>query len=170
MNRSTDLHHLSDQELLQLMESSTHYSPYVLGMEYLKRNKTRDVLKVGFPGDVLPLIYPYTKRKQEYFFIITLNAAHEVIKKNLITKGILNRTIIHPREVYRKALQQNAVSLIAAHNHPSGNVNPSAEDREITIRLYRAGELMGITLLDHIIFAKDDYYSFLEHGELEWRS
>ncbi|MDZ7792128.1 MAG: JAB domain-containing protein [Spirochaetia bacterium] len=108
----------------------------------------------------------YSKRKQEYFLAITLDGAHVPIKRNVISRGLVNRTIIHPREVYRKAISQNAVAIIIAHNHPSGNVEPSEEDKEITQRLHEAGTVIGISLLDHIIFTKDGYYSFLEKGLL----
>jgi len=161
---SISLKDLSDQELLQLMEES-EYSPYVLGMEYLRRNKEK-VQRIRYPADIIPLVDGYAKRKQEYFLSITLDGAHVPIKKNVISRGLVNRTIIHPREVYRKAISQNAVAVIIAHNHPSGNVEPSAEDKEITERIKEAGLVIGISLLDHIIFTKDDYYSFLEKGLL----
>ena len=161
---SISLKDVSDSELLQLMEQS-EYSPYVLGMEYLRRNKEK-VQRIRYPADILPLVETYAKRKQEYFLAITLDGAHVPIKKNVISRGLVNRTIIHPREVYRKAISQNAVAIIIAHNHPSGNVEPSEEDKEITQRLHEAGTVIGISLLDHIIFTKDGYYSFLEKGLL----
>jgi DNA repair protein RadC len=78
----------------------------------------------------------------------------------------LLQTLVHPREVFADPLADRAAAVVAAHNHPSGNVEPSSEDREITDRLYRAGEVLGIPLLDHVIFGSRGYYSFLEEGEL----
>jgi DNA repair protein RadC len=105
-------------------------------------------------------------RQQEYFFSIPLNGAHEVINIKTVSKGILNRTIIHPREVFAEAITHRAASIIIAHNHPSGNLEPSKEDKEITYRLQKAGILLGIELLDHIVFSRKGYYSFLEEGEI----
>ena len=78
--------------------------------------------------------------------------------------GILNRTIVHPREVFAEPITKRAAAIIVAHNHPSGNVDPSPEDREITNRLKAAGETLGIPLLDHIIFGVKGYFSFVEQG------
>ena len=75
-------------------------------------------------------------------------------------------TLVHPREVYADALTDRAAALVVAHNHPSGKVDPSPEDREVTSRLMAAGETLGIRLLDHVIFSLEGYYSFLEHGEV----
>ena len=160
------LKELTDGELIQLMESPKEYTPYALGMEYLRRNRDEVNERISTPVDVLPIIKGYARRKQEHFITITLNGAHIPIKKNVISRGLVNRTIIHPREVYRKAISQNAVAIIVAHNHPSGNVEPSNEDKEITYRLKQAGDIIGIALLDHIIFTRDNYYSFLEKGML----
>jgi DNA repair protein RadC len=78
----------------------------------------------------------------------------------------VNRALVHPREVFAEALVDRAAAVVVAHNHPSGNVEPSAEDREVTARLQKAGNTLGIAMLDHIIFSQEGYYSFLEQGEL----
>jgi DNA repair protein RadC len=124
-------------------------------------------IKISKPENILPYINKYRNRKQEEFIVITLNGGHEVIKVRTVTKGILNRTLIHPREVYRMAIKDNAAAIILAHNHPSGNYEPSKEDREITIRMKKAGEIIGIEVLDHVIIARKGYYSFLEEGQLD---
>ncbi|MBN1892326.1 MAG: JAB domain-containing protein [Clostridiales bacterium] len=116
--------------------------------------------------DAQQILKPYAAEEQEYFLLITLSAKHTVIKLHEVTKGILNRTLIHPREIFRRAIIDNAESVIVAHNHPSGNVEPSPEDREITRRLKEAGAIMGIPLLDHIIVGSDSYYGFQENAEL----
>ena len=128
---------------------------------YSPRNK-----KIRSPSDIYPLIAHYGDRQQEYFFSISLNGAHEVIEIKTVSKGILNRAIIHPREVFTDAISQRAASIVVAHNHPSGNLEPSKEDRDITYRLQEAGLLLGIELLDHVVFSHKGYFSFLEEGEI----
>ncbi len=122
--------------------------------------------KITSPIEVLPELDKYRNRKQEEFIVITLNGAHEVIKVRSVSKGLVNRTLVHPREIFRPALLDNAAAVILAHNHPSGQCTPSKEDTEITIRLKKAGDILGIEILDHIIVSKKGYYSFLESGTL----
>ena len=166
MKSAKEVRNLSDQELLLLMEKPEKYSPSVLGMEYLRRTKQGTRSKIQHPGEVVTVLKSHWNKKQEYFFSILLDGAHQVISVEVITKGLVNRTVIHPREVFRKAVQKNAVAVVVAHNHPSGNVTPSTEDTEITGRLKEAGKVLGIAVLDHIIFCKGEYHSFLENGEL----
>ncbi|WP_246157073.1 RadC family protein [Oceanispirochaeta crateris] len=128
---------------------------------YSPRNR-----KIMSPADIYPLLSHYGDRQQEYFFSICLNGAHEVIDITTVSKGILNRTIIHPREIFSTAIELRSASLVVAHNHPSGNLEPSKEDRDITYRLQKAGVLLGIELLDHVIFSHKGYYSFLEENKI----
>jgi DNA repair protein RadC len=125
--------------------------------------------KVSNPANTfsIPQLYRNACAKTERFMVITLNSAHEMIKFHVITQGLVNRTMVHPREVLRPAILDNASAIIIAHNHPSGKVEPSSEDREITIRLNKAAKIIGIPLLDHIIVSKKGYYSFIEHGLIE---
>jgi len=116
--------------------------------------------------DIKFILTPYAAEEQEYFLLITLNSSHEVIKIHEVTKGLLNRTLVHPREIFRRALLDNAASIIVAHNHPSGSVDPSPEDKEITTLINESARLMGITLLDHVIIGADNYYSFREDDSL----
>lgn len=96
---------------------------------------------------------------------MSLNGAHEVIETRVVTIGILNRTIVHPREVFADPIADRAAAIIVAHNHPSGQLEPSEEDIIITRRLSEVGELLGITLLDHLILgSKGGYSSFAESG------
>lgn len=122
--------------------------------------------KVRSPSDVVPILSHYADRKQECFVAVTLNGAHEVIRVKLISVGLVNRTIVHPREVFASAIGDRAAAIIVAHNHPSGNLDPSGEDKEITSRLLEAGQLLGIPVLDHIIVSSRGYYSFLENDGL----
>lgn len=122
--------------------------------------------KITYPSDVVPIISHFADRNQEHFLCLALNGAHEVLNIRVVSMGLLNRTIVHPREVFADPLKDRAAAVVVAHNHPSGNVEPSREDRQITTRLKEAGEMLGIQLLDHIIFSVRGYYSFLEKGEL----
>jgi len=101
----------------------------------------------------------------EHFFSVTLNGAHKVIDVHTITKGLVNRALVHPREVFRPALLDNATAIIIAHNHPSGNLEPSKEDRDVTMRIKQAGDILGIRVLDHLVFSTNGYRSMLESNE-----
>jgi len=118
------------------------------------------------PLDVYEATSRYRAKKQEHFLVITLDGAHQPIKLHVVTIGLVNRTIVHPREVFYRAIKDNATAVLLVHNHPSGLVQPSQEDRDITHRLLEAGELLGIPVLDHLIVSSKGYYSFTEHGEL----
>lgn len=101
---------------------------------------------------------------REQFLVACLDAKHAIIGVNVVSIGSLTLSIVHPREVFKPAILLNAHALIAAHNHPSGDPSPSAEDRTLTARLRQAGELIGIALLDHIILGDDRLYSFADFG------
>ena len=131
--------------------------------QYISERSIKYVIKVTTPGDVVPVLKRYRKLKQEAFIVITLDNAHQVIKVRMVSIGLLNRTLVHPREVFVGAIEDRAAAIIICHNHPSGNTEPSSEDREITSRMKNAGEILGISVLDHIIIGKDaSYYSFFE--------
>ena len=95
-----------------------------------------------------------------------LNGAHELMGVNVVTVGLVNRTIVHPREVFSEPIKLRATAIVLAHNHPSGNLEPSPDDLEVTLRIRKAGLLLGIEVLDHIIFSTDDYMSMAESGEM----
>ena len=115
------------------------------------------------PRDVVPFLKNYSMRTKEHFICVTLNGGHEIIQIRVIAVGTLNKTLVHPREIFSDALKENAASIIVCHNHPSGNVEPSDEDIQTTKNLIKAAKLIGIPLLDHIIIDKNSYFSFLEH-------
>lgn len=135
-------------------------------LEFARRRIRPEGLKISFPADVLPLIQNYADRKQEHFICISVNGANEVIASRVVTVGLVNRTQVHPREVFSDPITDRASAIIIAHNHPSGALAPSREDIEITKQIKTSGEILGIRLLDHIIFNHRGNYSFLEHGEL----
>jgi len=104
--------------------------------------------------------------EQEVFSVVLLDTKHRVIEVVEISRGSLESTIVHPRECFRAAIRAGAAAVIALHNHPSGDPSPSGEDRAITRRLAAVGELVDIELLDHVIVARGDGYSFRDQGEV----
>jgi len=135
-------------------------------LEFARRRIRPEGLKISFPADVLPLIQHFADRKQEHFICVSVNGANEVITSRVVSVGLVNKTQVHPREVFADPITDRASAIIVAHNHPSGSLNPSKEDIEITKQLKSAGETLGIKLLDHIIFNHKGYYSFLDHREI----
>ena len=107
------------------------------------------------------------ERAGEEFHSIYLNTKHEIVGMEMISKGTLNSSLVHPREVFKGALLANAHALILAHNHPSGNVEPSSADRQVTDILVKAGNILDVKILDHVIIGcKEGYYSFRENSLL----
>jgi DNA repair protein RadC len=123
--------------------------------------------RIGCPEDAWQLVRHFDDRKQERFLCCTLNGAHDVIAVRVVTVGLVNRTIVHPREIFSEAVADRACAIVVAHNHPSGRLDPSPEDQEITERLKSAGELLGIPLLDHLIFSHEAFTSMVEQGLME---
>lgn len=102
--------------------------------------------------------------EKEVVFQLSLDARSRVMVAREISVGSLMASVIHPREVYRKAFADNAAAIILAHNHPSGDATPSVEDHQVTARLAEAGALLGVRLVDHVVVAAEDYRSFKEQG------
>jgi DNA repair protein RadC len=138
----------------------------IAALELARRRIRPEGLKITFPTDVLPLITHFADRKQEHFICISINGANEVITTRVVSVGLVNKTQVHPREVFADPITDRASAISVAHNHPASSLMPSKEDIEVTQRLKAAGETLGIKLLDHIIFNHRGYYSFLEHGQL----
>lgn len=118
------------------------------------------------PCDIVPFLKNYAVSEKEHFLLVTLNGGHEILQIHVITVGTLNRTLIHPREVFTAAMRDNAAAIIVSHNHPSGNCQPSEEDIAITETLEKVSVIMGIELLDHVIVSRETFFSFLEHKML----
>ena len=111
--------------------------------------------------------YPETvSLKAEIFKLVLLDTKNRLIKDIEISKGSLNQTVVHPREVFNQAIKESASAIILIHNHPSGDPSPSREDLNLTQKLVNGGELLGIPILDHIIIGKGDYYSFADHRQI----
>ncbi len=135
-------------------------------LEFARRRIRPEGLRISFPADVLPLIRHYADRKQEHFLCVSLNGANEVITSRVVSVGLVNKTQVHPREVFADPITDRAAAVVLAHNHPSGSLEPSKEDTAVTKQIKAAGETLGIRVLDHIIFNHTGYYSFLEQGNL----
>ena len=101
---------------------------------------------------------------QEHFYCVFLDSSKKIIKEKLIFVGTLNYSVVHPREIFKEAYLSSAAAIICVHNHPSKNMHPSVEDKEVTNKLKEISKLHGISFLDHIIIAGDEYFSFHENG------
>jgi DNA repair protein RadC len=118
-------------------------------------------ITVRNPQDIANYYIPQLKDlKQEIFRIALLDSANHFMKDVIITQGILNTSLVHPREVFKPAILEPSANIILIHNHPSGEYRPSEEDIEITKQLVEAGKILGISVFDHIIIAKDKFFSF----------
>ena len=133
--------------------------------DLMTTRKIKKTLTIKKPSQIHEFLKRYAKSKQEQFLVITLNGNHDIISIHIATIGLVNKTIAHVREVFIHAILDNASSIIIAHNHPSGNTEPSPEDIQITIHFKEAADLLGFNFLDHIIISKNDYYSFRQHQE-----
>ena len=102
---------------------------------------------------------------KEHFYVMHLDVKSRVKMVELVSLGTLESSLVHPRETFRRAIVAGSVSIIVAHNHPSGEVEPSDADTKTTHSLFEAGKILGITLLDHVIFANDKFFSFRENRE-----
>ncbi len=135
-------------------------------LEFARRRIKPEGVKIETPADLLSHVRHYADRKQEHFLCASINGANEILNIRVVSIGLIDRTPVHPREVFADALADRASAVIVAHNHPVGNLEPSAADVEVTAQLKAAAEVMGIALLDHIIFNRSGYFSFLESGRL----
>ena len=126
--------------------------------------------RIRGPRDVYELCAPALRdARQEEFRVLLLNAQHAVLRELVATRGTLDASVVHPREVFRAAIVESAAAVILLHNHPSGDPTPSREDREVTDQLVGAGQLVGIPVLDHIVIGDGRYVSFVEAGLLAAR-
>ncbi|MBE0516020.1 MAG: DNA repair protein RadC [Methanophagales archaeon] len=153
------------EELLQIEGIGAAKACQLLAsFELARRYFGKKDVKISFPADVLPFVRDIVDKKQEHFVCITLNGANEVIGNRVVTVGLLNVNQVHPREIFSDAIADRAASVILVHNHPSGNLEPSKDDIEITRRLKQAGEILGIRVHDHVIVSTKGYTSMKERG------
>lgn len=119
--------------------------------------------KISSPEDVAGIFMPLLRDEvKERFIVVCLNSSNRIIKYETISIGILNSSLIHPREVFKVAIENNSANIILIHNHPSGNPEPSREDIEVTKKLADAGNILEIKVFDHIIIAQNSYTSILD--------
>ncbi|MCD6214279.1 MAG: DNA repair protein RadC, partial [Candidatus Desulfofervidus sp.] len=137
---------------------------FELGKRLLKGKKARIYLS---PKEVWEELKDIRDNKKEHFVIFYLDSRNQEIKREIISVGSLNASLVHPREVFEPAVRNLAAQIILAHNHPSGDPEPSEDDITITKRLIEAGKIMGIEVVDHIIVVKNGFFSFKEKGLLE---
>jgi DNA repair protein RadC len=118
--------------------------------------------------DAMACLEHFRNKRQEFFICLTLDGSARLINQRVITIGLLDMAVAHPREVFSGALTDLAASIIIAHNHPSGEARPSSEDIKTTQKLVSAGVVLGMPIRDHIIIGKKDHFSFRERGLIEW--
>jgi DNA repair protein RadC len=135
-------------------------------LEFGRRRYGSFSTRIKQPADIFTLVRHYADRKQERFISLSLNGAHEVIAVRIVTIGLVNKTIVHPREVFADLIQDRAAAFCVAHNHPSGQLESSPEDDEITERLQSAAEILGLHFVDHIIFSQTNWWSYKMNGKL----
>ena len=162
--RSDKLSHLTFDELkdypgLGQAKACEIVACFELGKRLLKGKKARIYLK---PKEVWEELKDIRNNKKEHFVIFYLDSRNQEIKREIISIGSLNANLVHPREVFEPAVRSLAAQIILAHNHPSGDPEPSEDDITVTKRLIEAGKIMGIEVIDHIIIVKNGYFSFKE--------
>jgi len=137
---------------------------FVMANRFSKERRG-EVTKISSPSDVAKLMMDDMKHlKKEYFKILILDTKNQVLSIEQISEGTLNASLVHPREVFKPAIQKSANAIILCHNHPSQICKYSNEDLQITKRLIEAGNVIGISILDHIIIGGEEHFSFKEEG------
>nr|VFK68889.1 MAG: DNA repair protein RadC [Candidatus Kentron sp. UNK]VFK73744.1 MAG: DNA repair protein RadC [Candidatus Kentron sp. UNK] len=131
-------------------------------IEFVRRRIKPEGIKIARPSDLVPHVRHYADRKQEHFLCASVNGANEVMNIRVVSIGLVDRTLAHPREVFAGPLSDRASAIILAHNHPMGSLEPSPADMDVTRQMRQAGDIMGIAVLDHIIFNRTDHFSLLD--------
>lgn len=131
-------------------------------LEFGKRLAEGERPELLSPEDVWKLCADIRDSKKEHFVVFYLDTQNRLIERQIISVGTLNASLVHPREVFEPAVSLHAASIIVAHNHPSGSLEPSREDKEVTTRLVGAGKVLGIELLDHVLIGGKRFQGFKE--------
>jgi DNA repair protein RadC len=141
----------------------TLIAAFELSRRILSQSKWMSDKKISTPGDVADIFIPLLADEvKENFIVVCLNSANKIIKYEIISVGNLNSSVVHPREIFKTAIENNSASIILMHNHPSGNPEPSQTDINVTRKIVEAGKVMDIPIFDHIIIAGSNYLSFVE--------
>jgi DNA repair protein RadC len=137
----------------------------------LAREGPTERTRIGGPRDVYERCAPTMRDlAHEEFHVLLLNTQHAVTHEVTVTRGVLDGSVVHPREVFKEAIAESAAAILLVHNHPSGDPTPSAEDRAVTHQLASAGEILGIPVLDHVVIGDGRYVSFVEGGMMQGAS
>ncbi|MBS3985905.1 MAG: DNA repair protein RadC [Selenomonadales bacterium] len=164
----SSLTRLTSDELCEIKGIGPAKAVQILAMVELSRRLSvqgAPPRSIRSPEDVRSLLLERLRHEErEHFFTVLLNTKNHCLGIEEVSVGSLNSSIVHPREVFRAAIKRSAAALIIAHNHPSGDCTPSREDMEVTRRLTEAGRLLGIDVLDHVIFGDGVILSFKEKG------
>jgi DNA repair protein RadC len=157
----------SIEDLCQLTGLGTGKASAIVAMlEFGRRRWGVSGTHIRQPEDIFDTVRHFADRRQERFVCLSLNGAHELLKTRTVTLGLVNRTIVHPREVFADPLLDRASAIAVAHNHPSGQLKPSPEDDSVTVQLLRSANILGLRFLDHVIFTESGFYSYRQEGRL----
>jgi DNA repair protein RadC len=144
-------------------KAATLAAAFELSRRILSQPKWLSDKKITSPQDVAEMFIPILRdENKEKFFVVCLNSSNKIIKHELISVGNLNSSVVHPREIFKVAIDNLSASIILIHNHPSGNPEPSSEDIRITKKMVETGKIMDIPVFDHLIIAGETYTSFVE--------
>lgn len=161
------INNLIDIEGIGKVKAIELLSAIELGRRVYESNDYKEMISLVEPKYIVNYFnYLFKDEKQECFYVIYLDSKNKYIDKKMICKGILNKSLVHPRDIFKEAYLLSACSFICIHNHPSGDATPSKEDMEVTRHLKEIGNLHGINLIDHIIIGNNNYYSFYEDNNL----
>lgn len=141
-------------------------SQIVASIELSRRYLLRSSKRITSAKDVYDELKSFSNKNQEHFLTITIDGASHILNTRTVFIGTLNKSLVHPREVFADAISDRAAGIIIAHNHPSGTLEASSADIQITRRLKEVSNLVGIELLDHVILSKNGFYSFSDEGLL----
>jgi DNA repair protein RadC len=144
-------------------KAATLSAAFEIARRILSQQKYLSDKKITSPQDIAEELIPVLRdENKEQFIVVCLNKSNKIIRREVISVGSLDSSVVHPREIFKVAVENNAASIILIHNHPSGNPEPSNEDISITKKLVEAGKMMDIPVFDHIIIAGNTYTSFVE--------
>ncbi|SHE71546.1 DNA replication and repair protein RadC [Marinitoga hydrogenitolerans DSM 16785] len=158
---SMNVEQLCETEGIGPVTAVTLKAVFELGIRFHKESLKKENLKLDSPDKVYELLYDeMIFSDKEIVKCISLNSKLNPISIDTISIGTANQSILHPRDIFKTAIKNNAITILIVHNHPSGDSEPSIQDYEITKKIERSGELLGIKLSDHVIIGKSEYYSF----------
>ena len=144
-------------------KAATLLAAFEISRRIQSQSKLFSDKKISSPKDVAEIFIPLLRDElKEKFIVVCLNSANRIIKQETISIGNLNSSVVHPREIFKVAIDSSAANIILIHNHPSGNPDPSNEDITITKKIAESGKIMDIPVFDHIIIAGSTYTSFVE--------